>query len=223
MVGFCVLNATTLPYYSLAISLFFFSWWGCKYLFFSLQDCVKYLALLLVCLSVSMVSMADDSSEEDDEDENEVQEVETTVTEATVPVLRQPPSASSTVIQSGPGSVTTVTQTGGSNVVVSTYDNRNLSKTASKAKATAKKIAKKVNRIVSFHRQRFTFYRCQTSCLVSAISCLNTCRTQGAYTFYRNQYMVCGRKCRLTQYKCNKTCSNDLMRVRTEQLRALRS
>lgn len=172
-----------------------------------------------------MVSMADDSSEEDDEDENEVQEVETTVTEATVPVLRQPPSASasSTVIQSGPGSVTTVTQTGGSNVVVSTYDNRNLSKTASKAKATAKKIAKKVNRIVSFHRQRFTFYRCQTSCLVSAISCLNTCRTQGAYTFYRNQYMVCGRKCRLTQYKCNKTCSNDLMRVRTEQLRALRS
>lgn len=172
-----------------------------------------------------MVSMADDSSEEDDEDENEVQEVETTVTEATVPVLRQPPSASasSTVIQSGPGSVTTVTQTGGSNVVVSTYGNRNLSKTASKAKATAKKIAKKVNRIVSFHRQRFTFYRCQTSCLVSAISCLNTCRTQGAYTFYRNQYMVCGRKCRLTQYKCNKTCSNDLMRVRTEQLRALRS
>lgn len=192
-----------------------------------LQDCVKYLALLFALLSVSMVTMADDSSEENDGDENEVEEVEdeeVTATEATVPVLRAPPTFSTTIRQSGSGSVAaTVSQNGGSNVVVTSYRESKPSKTAAKAKAAASKIAKKVNRIVSVHRQRFTFYRCQTSCLVSAISCLRTCRTEGSYTFYRNQYMVCGRKCRINQYRCNKNCSNDLRRVRTAELRHLRS
>lgn len=188
------------------------------------MDCVKYLALLFALLSVSMVTMADDSSEEDNGDENEVEEVEVTATEATVPVLREPPTFSTTIRQSGSGSVAaTVSQNGGSKVVVTSYKESNPSKVAAKAKSVASKIAKKVNRIVSFHRQRFTFYRCQTSCLVSAISCLNTCRTEGSYTFYRNQYMVCGRKCRINQYKCNKQCSVELRRIRTAELRNLRS
>ncbi|XP_061171280.1 uncharacterized protein LOC133180845 [Saccostrea echinata] len=190
------------------------------------MDCVKYLALLFALLSVSMVTMADDSSEDVDEDndgaENEAEEEEATT------IIEETPSASSTVIQSGGSNVgSTVVQTGRSNVVVTTYGAvpkiNTESKSATKAKATISKVTKKVNRIVAFHRQRATFYKCQTSCLVGAISCLNSCRNEGAYTFYRDQYMLCGRKCRFSQYHCKVGCKNELRQIRTEQMRSLRA
>ncbi|XP_062599373.1 uncharacterized protein LOC134260861 [Saccostrea cucullata] len=189
------------------------------------MDYVKYLALFFALLSVSMVIMADDSSEDVDEDnedtENEAQEEEATVIEET-------PSVSSTVIQSGGSNIdSTVIQSGGSNVVVTTYGaapkTNTVSKPTTKAKATISKVTKKVNRIVAFHRQRATFFKCQTSCLVGAISCMNTCRNEGSYTFYRDQYMVCGRKCRFSQYQCKLGCKNELRRIRTGQMRSLRA
>jgi hypothetical protein len=170
-----------------------------------------------------MVAMADDSSEENDENEAEEEEQEVEV-EANTNDIETVPSADSTGTQNVQSKATVITY---GNVQKPSSVTKTVvkatSKSVAKAKATISKITKKVNRVVAIHRQRFSFYRCQTSCLVGAISCMNTCRTKGAYTFYRDQYMVCGRKCRLNQYKCKKVCKSDLSRVRAEQMRRLRS
>lgn len=161
-----------------------------------------------------MVTMADDSSEENDE--NEAEEEQEDAVEANTNDIMTAPSVNSAG-----------TQNVGSKGVIIPYGNvqkpSSTSKSVVKAKAVISKITKKINRVVGLHRQRFSFYRCQTSCLVGAISCMNTCRTKGAYTFYREQYMVCGRKCRFNQYRCKKVCKDDLSRTRAEQMRRLRS
>lgn len=91
-----------------------------------------------------------------------------------------------------------------------------------KAVHTVSRITKKVNRIINFHRQKFTFYRCQTTCLVESIRCMRSCRTNTTFVLYKDDYMKCGKKCRVRQYHCKKLCKTELTRERTEQMLQLR-
>lgn len=93
---------------------------------------------------------------------------------------------------------------------------------ATKAVHTVSRITKKVNRIINFHRQKFTFYRCQTTCLVESIRCMRSCRTNTTFVLYKDDYMKCGKKCRVRQYHCKKLCKTELTRERTEQMLQLR-
>lgn len=87
---------------------------------------------------------------------------------------------------------------------------------------TVSRITKKVSRIINFHRQKFSFYRCQTTCLVESIRCMRSCRTNTTFVLYKDDYMKCGQKCRVRQYHCKKLCKTELTRERTEQMLQLR-
>ncbi|XP_048767615.2 mucin-5AC-like [Ostrea edulis] len=91
------------------------------------------------------------------------------------------------------------------------------------AVSTVSKITKKVNRIINFHRQKFSFYRCQTSCLIDSIRCMRSCRTNTVFILYKDNYMKCGKKCRVRQFHCKKLCKTELKRERSEQMLAWRS
>ena len=88
---------------------------------------------------------------------------------------------------------------------------------------TVSRITKKVNRIINFHRQKFTFYKCQTSCLVESIRCMRSCRTNTTFVLYKDDYLKCGKKCRVRQYHCKNLCKTELTRERTDQLRLIRT
>ncbi|XP_062599372.1 mucin-2-like [Saccostrea cucullata] len=98
-----------------------------------------------------------------------------------------------------------------------------LNKTQKQAAKSVSRITKKVNRIINFHRQRFTFYRCQTSCLVDSIRCMRSCRTNTTFILYKDNYLECGKKCRVRQYHCKKLCQTELRRERIEQIQKLRA
>lgn len=93
---------------------------------------------------------------------------------------------------------------------------------ATKAVHTVSKITKKVNRIINFQRQKFSFYRCQTTCLVESIRCMRSCRTNTTFVLYKDNYLKCGQKCRVRQYHCKKLCKTEITRERTEQILQLR-
>lgn len=92
---------------------------------------------------------------------------------------------------------------------------------AAKTAHTVSRITKKVNRIINFHRQKFTFYRCQTTCLVESIRCMRSCRANTTFVLYKDDYLKCGKKCRVRQYHCKKLCKTELTRERTEQMQQL--